>query len=331
MGRTMNKLFIIIFSAVTLLISTNAAAKRENILIVESYHPVLAWTAQCERGIQSVLGSKYKLHYFYMDTKRIPKSEFGKRADMAWEKYLEIKPELVMIGDDNGLRLLGPKFSKTSTPIVFFGINNNPRYYYEKNELPKNISGVLERTPIVPWIRYLGKMFPDAKAALVLLDSSPTSKAIIDVVFQERRVLRIGGFTVERRISKNWPEWKNIVKNSGKYDLIVMPTFHSVKDEAGVIVSVEDVVEWTSANTPIPVFSNQDYTVSSKGVIGAYVIYGEAHGRLAGQIALGIMENKQGAYTIKSDTKGKFYFNKDQLDRFKLTLPKEISEQAVFQ
>ena len=105
---------------------------------------------------------------------------------MAFELYSEINPVLVMIGDDNALRLLGPKLSKTRTPVVFFGINNNPRYYFDNNQLPKNMKGVLERTPIGPWLRYLHKIIPDAKKALILMDASPTSEAIAGVFFQGR-------------------------------------------------------------------------------------------------------------------------------------------------
>lgn len=329
----MHKAFFTLVSVIVFFIAIDAVAAKKKVLVIESYHPVLAWTTQCERGIEGVLAPKYELHYFYMDTKRVPPSEFDKKAEMAWERYLKLQPDLVMIGDDNGLRLLGPKFSKTHTPVVFFGINNNPRYYFEQNAIPVNITGVLERTPVVPWLRYLTTIVPNSKAILVLMDSSSTSEAIVDVVFHRRKNIRIDGATSEYKIAKNWSEWKNIVESAKQYDLILMPTFHAVKDQTGALVSVEDVVAWTAAHTPIPVFSNQDYTVSDNGVIGAYVIYGVTHGKQAAEIALEILEKRksQKFYTIISDTQGRFYFNRHQLDRFRLTLTKEIQEQAVFQ
>lgn len=331
MDNAMKKVFVISILIIGLLFYSDAFAGKKKILIIQSYHPLLTWTAQCEKGIKTVLGSEYEIHSYYMDTKRIPKSEFLKHADVAWGKYLKIKPDLVMIGDDNGLSLLGPRFSRTQTPVIYFGINNNPRNYFDR--LPDNITGVLERTPIVPWLRYLKDIIPNAKKVLILMDSSPTSEAIIHVVFQQRKSVKVSGLTAEYRIVKDWSEWVFFVKNSNKYDILIMPTFHSIKDETQESVSVESVVEWTSANSAIPVFSNQDYTVSSKGVVGSYVIYGEAHGKLAGEMVLEILKMKKSPRDIRNitDRNGKFYFNKDQLNRFKLKLPAEIKEQAIFQ
>ena len=329
MKKTITLLFINAIIVAIVFISGESSAQNKKILIIQSYHPLLAWTAQCDKGIQSVLGQDYKLSFVYMDTKRIPMQAFSKKADHAWRKYLEIKPDLVMIGDDNALRLLGYKFSKTQTPVVFFGINNNPRFYFD--HLPENITGLLERTPVKPLLRFLLRIFPNAEKCLILMDSSPTSEAIIEVVFEGRKILKTGKITAVYKKAKDWTDWKDIVSHSIGYDILIMPTFHSVKDERGISIDVNDIVEWTSANSAIPVFSNQDYTVSSKGVVGAYVIYGESHGRLAGEMALDILEKKSQKIGMKTDREGKLYFNQEQLDRFEVKLPDDIKKRAVFQ
>ena len=327
MKKTITLLFTIIVAIV--FISGNSFAQNKKILIIQSYHPLLAWTAQCDNGIQSVLGQNYTLSFFYMDTKRIPMQSFSKRADKAWRKFIEIKPDLVMIGDDNALRLLGHKFSKTQTPVVFFGINNNPRFYFD--HLPENITGVLERTPVKPLLRFLLRIFPNAEKCLILMDSSSTSEAIIAVVFEGRKNLKIGKITVVYKKAKDWADWKDIVSHSIGYDILITPTFHSVKDERGINIGINDIVEWTSANSAIPVFSNQDYTVSSKGVVGAYVIYGKSHGRLAGEMALEILEKKSQKIMMKTDREGTLYFSREQLGRFEIKLPDDIKKRAVFQ
>jgi len=328
MKKTIKIMLINAVIIVAVFISGASSAQKQKILIIQSYHPSLAWTVQCDKGIQSVLGQNYTLSFFYMDTKRIPKQAFSKRADMAWGKYLNIKPDLVMLGDDNALRLLGKKFSKTQTPVVFFGINNNPRFYFD--HFPPNITGVLERTPVKPLLRFLLRLFPNAEKCLILMDSSPTSDAIIQIVFEGRELVEIGGLTAAYKKAKNWSDWNDIVLGATNYDLLIMPTFHSVKDETGKTISVNDIVEWTSANSSIPVFSNQDYTVSSNGVVGAYVIYGESHGRLAGEIALELLEKKSQMIMMKTDRRGKLYFNQEQLNRFGINLPDNMRKRAVF-
>lgn len=323
---------LIVFSLFTCLVisSVFCFADKAKVLVIESYDPRLEWTAQCEKGIASVLEDQAALSYFYMDTKRIPETEFPVQANMAWDLYLKEKPDLVMIGDDNGLRLLGPRFAQTATPVVYFGINNNPRHYFET--MPENITGLLERTPVIPWLRYLKRIMPRADSALVLMDSSPTTQAIVEVTFQGKTHLNVGGIQAEYHIADNWDQWRDYITNSGKYSLLLLPTFHAVKDKDGHHMSVKDVIEWTSAHSPSPLFTNQDYTVSDTGVAGAYVIFGESHGKQAAEIARDILLGKQrvGQIPPKTDRTGKFYFNKKQMGRFKLEIPREISSQAIF-
>lgn len=70
--------------------------------------------------------------------------------------------------------------------------------------------------------------------------------------------LNVGGLTAEYKKAKKWADWNDIVKNSNGYDILVMPTFHAVKDETGQNISIDDIVEWPPANSSMPVFSNLD-------------------------------------------------------------------------
>lgn len=331
----MNRSLLIFFAGICsvgmVFFSDGAARPQKTILLIQSYHPGLAWTAQCEKGIRSATGDTCQLQVFYMDTKRLPGSEFQARADLAWLTVQETDPDLVMIGDDNGLRLLGGVLAAARIPTVYFGINNNPRNYFKT--LPDTMTGVLEYLPVFPWLRYLGKIMPGAKKALVLMDSSPTTDSVLEVSFHNRQQVTVNAITAEYRIARSWGEWKQVVQGAGIYDMIVMPTFHALKDEAGSHIPVETVVEWTSVNSTVPVFSLQDYTVHRDGTAGAYVVNGEVHGRLAGEIAVQILIKGRSPRDILPirDQNGKFYFNLEQLDRFKLILPEAIRAEAVFQ
>lgn len=328
------KEFILILSSVIMVwCSPSIAADQKSILIIQSYHPELEWTTQCELGIRSAVSPQAQTEIFYMDTKRVPQSQFQQRADAAWNKFLELKPDLVMLGDDNALELLGPRFATTTTPTIYFGINNNPRNYFDDKTIPANITGVLERLPLFPWLRHLSEIMPNLHKTLVLMDASPTTEAIIRGTFSDKTRRKVEGVTVEYFNTGSWEEWTSRVTQATEYDVIITPTFHALKKKDGSHIAVETVIEWTSANSPVPVFSHQDYTVGPAGFVGAYVIYGQAHGRLAGDIAVEILENGKSPTAIptKMDRKGKFYFNQQQLDRFNLRLPKPIYTQAIFQ
>ncbi|MEF2144321.1 MAG: ABC transporter substrate binding protein [Desulfovibrionaceae bacterium] len=306
-----------------------AIAKPHSVLIIHSYHRELPWVQQCDQGISVVLSDSCLLNFVYLDTKRIPESEFPVRTKAAMTEVRRLDPDLVMLGDDNALRMLGPAIAEIPKPVVFFGINNNPREYFD--ELPENVTGILERVPLFPLIRHLARILPEAQKALVLTDSSPTSKAVIYTTFAQRRMVTVDKIEVEYLIASDWNEWRRAVKEQTTHDLIAIPLFHALKDNTGRHIPTEEVIRWTSKNSPVPVFAYQDYAVGDDGVVGSYVIFGKTHGRYAALLARDILEGKEPhvppAYM---DQGGKFFFNEKQLKRFGLTLPPEIRERTIF-
>ncbi len=330
MRKTARSALLLAVCAWSLLAASVAAAGPSDILVVQSYHASMPWTMQCERGIGEALGARYRLHYFYMDTKRLDAPLFQARADAAWAAYEELAPALVMLGDDNALRLLGPRFAATSTPVVYFGINNNPRSYFEV--LPRNVTGVLERLPLFPWLRYLRQLMPGARRALILLDSSPTSEAILAVTFKDRRTVLAVGIEARYVVAENWGRWRAEVLSPGEADLIVIPTFHTLRDGAGQYIPVLDAVRWTSAHSAVPVFALQDYAVFDEGAVGSYVVVGEAHGRQAGELALRILDEGLEPKDVRPliTEEGMFFFNEKQLARFGLTLPEALRAHTIY-
>ena len=116
---------------------------QKTVFVVESYHAGFAWDASYKKALQETLGTRYKLEFFEMDTKRLPKEQHQRMSDLAWKKYLELKPDLVVLGDDAALITLVKRLAETRTPVVYLGINNNPRDYVPLTA--ENFTGVLER------------------------------------------------------------------------------------------------------------------------------------------------------------------------------------------
>ncbi|MUM76880.1 hypothetical protein GKC30_04445 [Pseudodesulfovibrio sp. F-1] len=328
-GRRMRKFLILLMVVLGLSLGSADCQGQERVLVIHSYDLDLEWTNQCNRGISSVLADKFLLDHVYLDTKRIPESEFQRRSAEALQTFRRLDPDVVMLGDDNALRLLGPAISETGTPVVYFGINGNPRNYL--NPMPRNVIGILERIPLFPWIRYLCGIVPDTRRVLVLMDESPTSAGLVEVTFGARRQVEFDGCTVSYETTNSWDQWQRLVLAPERHDLILVPVFHSVKDAGGTHVPYEEVIRWTSKNSSVPVFATQDYAVGDDGVVGAYTIFGEEHGRMAALMVKGILEGVDMLeLSVAADQKGLFYFNKKQLDRFGLILTEEVRNQAIF-
>ncbi|MBF0202241.1 MAG: sugar ABC transporter [Desulfamplus sp.] len=308
-----------------------ANAQKETILVIQSYHDQYPWDASYKKGLEEILAQDFKLSYFEMDTKRIPKSEFQKKADAAWDMYKKIKPVLVILGDDNALEYLGPRFVDTTTPVVYLGINNNPRYYDMVGH--KNITGILERPLIKRSIKYIDDLI-GVKKALVLFDSGTTSKVVGAEVFSGKDSLTVAGIAVDIKFIDTLDVWKETVLASKEkgYDAIITGLYHTIRDSDGNHVDAEDVLQWTSRNTPLPPFALWDFSVGQDKAIGGYVLFGKEQGIEAGRMAKNILSDRNSLNLPfpKTAHKGRLLFSKTQLESWGLKIPDNMNEPIEY-
>ncbi len=309
-----------------------AIGAEKSILVIESYHKEYPWDASYKRGIDSVLGDRHQIEYFEMDTKRRPSSEYKKRAELAWNKYKEKKWDLVILGDDNALKYLAPKFIHVNTPVVYLGINNNPRNYGVVGR--DNITGVLERPLLKRSILYLRTLLiPKPKKVLVLFDNGTTAKTIQQEEFKGHSSLLLNDVYMDLALVDNFYKWKKLVLKSKKnhYDAIVFGLYHTIKDGSGNNVDAEEIIKWSSQHTPIPPFGFWDFSIGQGKAIGGLVLFGEEQGRIAANIACEILSGKRpGQIKPITAERGHFFFSKSELNRWKMTLPEEIRKKAEF-
>jgi len=324
----MNKRVVIIF---IFLFSLLLYGKKREIFLIESYHKEYIWDIRYKEGLRSILKSDYEIKSFYMDTKRLPSSKFQKMSDSSWNMYKSLKPDLVVLGDDNALKYLWERFSNEDIPVVFLGINSNPRTYFKK--IPKNFTGVLERPLLRKSIGYLIRIDKDLDKVLILFDSSVTSKAMISEVFKGKKSFNVGRVKVDLKIADSWKSWKKYTLNLGtdNYDALIMGSFYAVKDD-GKYIHPEKIVKWTSENTPIPPYTFWDFAIGKEKAIGGLVDNGTSQGVEAGIIVKKILEEgmKPSKIAFKSIEEGRFVFSRVQLKKYKIKLPFYIRSRAKF-
>lgn len=305
---------------------------RQTILVIESYHAQYAWDISYKKGIEKILGQTYNLIYFQMDTKRLPKEQFEKKADQAYAMVETTDPILVMLCDDNALRLVGPHLANSDIPVVYLGINNNPRDYWPARS--ENFTGVLERPLAKRSIVYLGELIkPELKKVLILYDSGITSKASVNEMFNDQSSVLLGGVRVDLKMITTLSEWKKSVLSAKLkgYGAIVVGLYHTIVDERGLHVKADDIITWTSENTTVPPFGFWDFTVGLDKTVGGLVLFGQTQGEAGGRLALrvlsGIRPNQIPPVTGK---KGRFFFSRSQLKKWNITLPEKIALKSTF-
>lgn len=298
-----------------------------NILLIESYHAEYLWDASYIKGLEKALGDKHQIVRYEMDTKRLPLSMFQHKADEAFKTFKRLQPDLVILADDNALRFLGKRMDASGTPVVYLGINGNPRQVGSF----KNTTGVLERPLFLRSIVELKPLLGVNPKALVLFDSGTTSEASVAEAFADRTRLRISGVVLDLRIIAREKDWKEAILTSGSkgYSAIFVGLYHTLIDELGNNVDADDLLRWTSENTPIPNFAFWDFGVGVDKTAGGYVLFGETQAALASKLVEKILAGTPaGSILPVYGERGRFLFSKSQLKRWNLKLPKNVAAQA---
>lgn len=321
--NTLVLLFLAIFSAPLLADKT--------VLVIESYHHEHPWDASYLQGIRDSLGDSHQIKTFEMDTKRLPESLHQAQANKAWQYFQSVRPDLVILGDDNALQYLGKKISDTGTPSVYLGINSNPRDLglYQQS----NLTGVLERPLFKRNVYEINKLMGGKlDSVLILLDDSPTVQAAVKESFKSELDFKVSGTQVSLKSIGQWQHWQQTVQTAAEhYDAIVIGLYHTIVDANGEHVAADNVLSWTSQNSPIPVFSSWSFAVGEGKAIGGLVLFGRWHGLEAGAIAKQILGGEDIVnIRPRASKKGRFYFSHSELARWGITLPPDIADRASF-
>lgn len=295
------------------------------ILVIESYHAQHPWDKSYKQALEDTLNAEHDIFYFELDTKRLPASQYLAQADAAWQFYNKLSPALVILGDDNALKYMAPKLLTTQTPVVYLGINANPRSYGVTQTA--QMSGVLERPLLKRSMVMLSAILP-MKKLLVLFDATATSKIIQADTFNGQDSLTLNGIQIDLKFVNDYRQWQSLVLSAKQqnYDAMMIGLYQGLFDD-GNHVDPEQVIKWTSTHAQVPPFGFWDFSVGKQKNIGGYVVSGYEQGYLASQIALKMLAGEQ-AIKIKSGKQGHFLFSQSQLAKWRILLPDAIDKQS---
>jgi ABC-type uncharacterized transport system substrate-binding protein len=323
MKRLLLAVLAVLFTATAVL------AARPGVLVIESYQSQNPWDSSYLEGLRTELGDRVRLATFAMDTKRLPASVHPRQAEKAWQSYLQTKPDLVILGDDNALKYLGSKLLDQKVPVVYLGINGNPDDYVPAGH---NLTGILERPLFDFSVRTIEQILqPAPKKVLVLFDSGTTSRASVAEAFKGQSSQLISNTLVDLKLIATWEEWQRTVREAKQqgYDAIVVGLYHTLVDRQGKNVPADQVLAWTSANTPLPPFSFWDFSIGPEATIGGFVLSGREQGKAAATLVQKVLAGTPPAQIPpKAGENGKFAFSHHQLQKWGLQLPEQISTRA---
>lgn len=298
-----------------------------DVFVVHSYHPEYPWLQTYYKAFKAKLETE-QLDDFYLDTKRLPEKAFRLQAEKALAQIRKAQPKVVVLADDNALKYVGPLVKGSGFPVVFLGINSNPRYYVDVDD---QVAGMLERPLMKDCITVLMRVQPDFRKILVLMDNGVTSQAILETVWSNKKTSKIGWAHIDLVMTSDLSEWKNAVRTarSKGYHAVLMGNYARMMTDAGKPVSVREVSEWTSQHSDLPVFSFWRYGISDRMAIGGFVMSGAEQGSGAAQIVNRYLKLRRFLPpAIRTPSQGEYIFSRTQLKRWQIELPEDIARKT---
>lgn len=315
---------------IVLLLSLFAApVMAAKILVIESYHAEFGWDTGYRQGLKESLTTEHELTFFEMDTKRVPSREYEERAELAHKAYLQLKPDLVVLGDDNALNYMLPRLYQDPIPIVFLGINSNPRELLAKYKGNAGVTGVLERPFFIKTMAGIGEVLDSPNTTpkvRVLFDSGNTAKIAVRSIESQINLIKQNlNIDTEVMVISTERAWQDAVSNAAAKGVsaIVVGLYQTLINSNGESVASDDIMNWTYKNSEVPMFGFWDYSIGKGKAAGGVILDGRSQGLQAGSMAKEILDKGLDGNNvpIQIGHKGMEVYIAEEFKRWGLTPP----------
>lgn len=304
-----------------------SAAGKETfkILHVMSYHAPWVWTDEQLNGFTEGLGDlKADIKVFQMDTKRNSSAAWIERiSGKARELVATWKPDLIYTNDDNAQKHFAASYVGKDIPIVFSGVNADPRNYGYVGS--PNVTGVLEQEHFVQSVELLRRISPGVRRIAVVLDSDQTWTGV--VARMKSRLAEVKDLEiVALDVIETFAEYKRkIAAYQTSADAIALLGIFNFADENGNNVPYLDVLRWTADNSRLPDFSFWKSRVEG-GTLCSVTVSGFQQGLAAGRMARQILsgERKPSEIEIAPTVQGAPVVNLARASRLGLNIPSSV-------
>jgi PAS domain S-box-containing protein len=293
---------------------------REEILILNSYHPGYAWSDDEQAGIIDVLRAKDESWLpviEYLDLKRLPDGRhLAKFKQLFRSKYQNKKFSVVIAMDNPALEFAINNQTELfrNAPIVFCGIND-----YKPSLLKghPDVTGIAESLDIAGTIEAMLRLHPAAREIFVTHDYTVTGLAVRKEL--EALVPRFGAkvrfrFTDPLTMEELLKELGRLPKDSLVLDIAFLT------DKSYRTFGVTETSKLFYEHSPVPIYSTFEQRLGF-GIVGGKLLSARIHGTNAARIALRVLAGeKASAIPVVLESHSQFMFDYKVISRFGIPL-----------
>ncbi|WP_432735083.1 ABC transporter substrate-binding protein [Maridesulfovibrio sp. FT414] len=279
-------------------------------------------------------GDNLKVTTYAMDTKKVNNTPelVYREASRALREIERVKPDVVVVLDDNAFRTVGLELVDSAPAVVYSGMNGLPedydraRKWLESREKPgHNVTGVYERLLVADAFRVQKMIVPDLKKVLFVSDNSPTGKAIRRQFLAEAPGNKVG-VDFEMHLAGTWEEYVEIIREADRNPEIgaIYPAATMLRDKDGGSHATEEIIQWTvkhSRKPGIPL----NYSFARLGMLGGAGVDFIAMGRQAGRmVALVLKGTPAGDIPLEDAVRYALVFNLRRAAELGIEIPNDV-------
>lgn len=314
------RLFLVILALLTVLLSATspAVADPPRVLFLSSYHPAFPSLSDQISGLEQPLEKGgATLDVEFMDSKRFhDDTNLANFTTLLRHKLRHSPPyDVLVVGDDNALNF-AIKHKDTlfaGLPIVFLAINDvgNALLLAKKH----GITGVLETVSLNETLKLMHKVMPDLKNTVVVTDTTPSGQGDLARLKHAMQMRRGDPYTILDLSKTTWQELPARLRALDPHDAILL--LSAYRDYSGAIKNFHDGLQVLLRNAPCPIFHLWAHGIG-EGILGGKVISFTEQGRLAGELALRILNGEDPALisVIGGGRANVTLFDRDVMQRF---------------
>jgi len=285
------------------------------VLVLHSYHQGFSWTDNISRGIQKAFAEhadQVEIIFEFMDARRVYTEEYFRQLqDLYRLKYTGKKIDVAIASDDQAFSfMMGPGQEVfPNVPIVFCSVSG---YEPSMREEYPQLTGLLEAIDIETTLDIALQLHPNTREVAVITDMTRTGQALkakAEAVFQNYEDRVQFRYLEHQTVDQLFPQVAALPD-----DTIVFLFIFS-RDETGRVFSHEHHLRALVEHCNVPIYSVWEFYLGH-GIVGGMLTSGEEEGRIAGTMALRILQGEHASDIPLETSPTRYMFDYAQMERF---------------
>ena len=294
------------------------STEAKKVLVLNSYHPGLAWTDRIMAGVREVFstsGRPVQLYVEYLDAKRHsdPEYLFHIMDDVLRYKLAHLSFDLVLVSDNDAFNFAIKHRDDlfAGIPIVFCGVNDfHPAMLAGRHD----ITGVAERPSFRATIEEALRLHPDTRELIFIGRTLDTTGRIIT-----RQLQALAPAFSSRAAVIFWNDLdvgalQQRLRRLQSGALVFLATV--VSGAHGGVLSYEESARRLRKVASVPLYGFWDFDLGN-GIVGGKLVSAEQQGRLAAGLALRVLGGVDAdRLAVVSSEANRYMFDHRELKRF---------------